>query len=48
MLSTLSGSMEFLEGEEFLKMVKENPLASQKPISPPTKPKYNDNETTED
>ena len=48
MLSTLSGSMEFLESEEFMKMVKENPLANKKPISPPTRPKETDNSTTED
>ena len=39
MLSTLSGSMEFLESEEFMKIIKENPLANKKPISPPTKAK---------
>jgi hypothetical protein len=39
MLSTLSGSMEFLESEEFMKLIKENPLVNKKPISPPTKPK---------
>ncbi len=35
--------MEFLESEDFMKLVKENPLASQKPISPPTKSRDNDN-----
>jgi hypothetical protein len=31
-----------------MKMIKENPLAYKKPISPPTRPKEIDAETTED
>jgi hypothetical protein len=41
MLSTLSGSIEFLEGEEFMKLIRENPLKTQKPISPPSEIKSN-------
>lgn len=31
-----------------MRLLKENPLASQKPISPPTTPKESDDLTTED